>query len=107
MTIEQYIKSVLRENPAFVAAMNARIKREFSQRIQATQAEFSRRMDEAKKAWIANKGEQTYKENEKAIREYIAVSIPRHAAIKKITLNGDVFEVDIDLLTGLWTIAPV
>lgn len=107
MTIEQYIKSVLRENPAFVAAMNARIKREFSERIQATQAEFSRRMDEAKNAWIANRGERAYKENEQKIREYIAHTIPRHVILKKITLNGDVFEADVDLLTGLWTIAPV
>lgn len=107
MTIEQYIQSVLRENPAFVAAMNARIKREFSERIQATQAEFAKRMDEARKAWIANMGEQAYKENEQEIREYIAFTIPRHVILKRITLDGDVFEADVDLLTGLWTIAPV
>lgn len=107
MTIEKYIQSILAENPAFVAAMNARIKREFSERIQATQAEFSRRMDEAKKAWIANRGEQAYNENEKSIREHIALTIPRHIVLKRITLNGDVFEADVDLLTGCWTIAPV
>lgn len=107
MNMEQYVNFVIRSNPAFIAAMNTRIKREFSERIQATQAEFSRRMDEARKAWIANRGEQAYKENEKAIREYIAISIPRHATIKKITLDGCVFEADVDLLTGRWTIVPV
>lgn len=102
MTYESYIEQVMSNNPEFVAQMNERVAREYSGQIAATKAEFNSRMEEARAAWIKNRGEDVYTQNADTIRSHIEFTIPKLCYIKNIELDGDKFDVEINLLKGTW-----
>lgn len=102
MTYESYIEQVMSNNPEFVVQMNERVAREYSSLIAATKAEFDSRMEEVRAAWIKNRGEDVYNQNADTIRRHIEFTIPRLCYIKNIELDGDKFDVEIDLLKGTW-----
>ena len=102
MTYESYIEHVMANNPEFVAQMNERVAREYSAQIAATKAEFDSRLEKARAAWIKNRGEDVYNQNADTIRSHIEFTIPRRCYIKNIELDGDKFDVEIDLLKGTW-----
>lgn len=107
MTIEEYISSILEANPVFVQQMNERVDNEYAAQIAETKATFATRLEAARETWIAKSGEEAYEANKGDIVDRIASSIPRYAYIKKVNLDNDVFEVEVDLLEGTWTISPV
>lgn len=107
MTMEQYIEKILAENPEFIQKMNDRVANEYGEKIEETQKEYANRVNAAKKAWDENRGEGAFEENEAEIKAAIGRKIPRYCFIKHIELSEDVFEAEIDLLTGEWNIVPV
>ena len=107
MTIESYVESVLNKHPEFVAAMNERIDAEYADQIQQTQEKFAQRMETAKANWIKNRGVDVYTEKADWIREEILKKTQRWVYIKNIKLDDDEFEVEIDLLSGKWSLIPV
>ena len=107
MTMEAYVKSVLDRHPEFVSEINGIVSNEYAAQIEATRAEFSNRVEKARKNWIRNRGEEAYLLNEESIRAYIENTTPRRVYIKSVVLDGDDFEIEIDLLAGTWNMAPV
>lgn len=107
MTMEAYVEKVLTENPDFVEQMNKRVTEDYAEAIKEAQNEFAQRMEKAKEAWTKNRGAEAFAENLAEIEMSIKSKIPRYAYIKRIELSGDTFEVEVDMLTGKWTIAPV
>ena len=107
MTMEAYIEKILAENPEFVAKMNDRVANEYAEQIARTRGEYAERLEAAKNAWTANRGEGAFEENVDEISAAIKRKIGRYCFIKRIELSGDSFEAEIDLLEGSWSIAPV
>ena len=107
MTIDTYVESVLNKHPEFVLSTNEKIADEYAEQIKKTQEEFAMRIETAKANWIRNRGIEAYSEKADWIREEILKKMPRWAYIKNIKLGGDEFEVEIDLLSGKWSLIPV
>ncbi len=107
MTMEAYIQAILSENPNFVNDMNKRVTEEYAEQISETKAVYETRIESARQSWLKNQGDTAYEAHKESIAQHIADSIPRYAYIKHIALGGDVFDVEIDLLHGTWTISPV
>lgn len=107
MTMEAYIEKILAENPDFAAEMDERVKAEYADQISTTKNEYEQRLEAARKSWIENRGEKAFAENIETIKEGIKRKIARYCYIKNIVLSGDLFEVEIDLLKGNWSIVPV
>ena len=107
MTIEAYINSVLEKNPEFVQNMNDRVRDEYASQIAETKALFTSRLESAREKWCANRGEDAYEANKDYIADSIANDIPRYIYVKHISLSDDIFEVEVDLLEGAWSITPV
>ena len=107
MTIEQYIESIIKNNPGFVAEMDRLLASEYAEQNAAARKSVDDRMQAAREKWIENRGEEAYLQNKSDILEHIRSSTPRYSYIKSIELDGDSFDVEIDLLDGVWTLAPV
>lgn len=107
MTIENYVESVIKNNPDFSAEMDELLATEYADQISATRKSVEDRLSAARKKWIESSGEEAYNQNVDYILDHIRSTTPRYAYIKSIELDGDSFEVEIDLLDGTWTLAPV
>lgn len=107
MTMEAYVEKILSENPEFVAAMNERVATEYGEQIANVRKEYAERLEAAKAAWEANRGKGEFEQHYDEIAAAIASKIGRYCYLKRITLSGDTFEAEIDLLEGSWSIAPV
>lgn len=107
MTIEQYIESVIENNPEFASEMNRLLATEYAEQIAAARKSVEDRMNNAREKWLENRGEEAYNQNKGDILDHIRSTTPRYAYIKSIELDGDAFEVEIDLLDGVWRLAPV